>query len=100
MTKLTIATALACLFVTTGSLVLAASPLAASELYLDKLDKTLDNWWNALDEVCRGEPGDSEESNLACDQRLAVDKIIKKKGCRNIYPAPPPATSYWICKKK
>ena len=23
------------------------------EIYLDKLDKTLDDWWNALDNVCR-----------------------------------------------
>lgn len=73
---------------------------ASSEVYLDKLDKTLDDWWNTLDEVCRGEPGGSKESELACDQRLAVDKILKKRGCRNIYPGAPPATSYWICKRK
>jgi len=24
----------------------------SSEIYLDKLDKTLDDWWNALDAVC------------------------------------------------
>jgi hypothetical protein len=27
-----------------------------------KLDETLDDWWNALDNVCRGEPGGSEAS--------------------------------------
>jgi len=72
----------------------------SSEIYLDKLDKTLDDWWNALDAVCRGEPGGSEASDLACEQRSAVDKILIKKGCRNVYPATGPNdTSYWICKK-
>ena len=73
----------------------------AAEVYLDKRDRTLDNWWNALDDVCRGEPGGSEASNLACDQRLQVDKILVKLGCRNVYPASDPsATSYWLCKRK
>jgi hypothetical protein len=34
----------------------------------------------------RGERGGSEASELACEQRLAVDKLLEKKGCRNIYP--------------
>ena len=72
----------------------------SSDIYLDKLDKALDDWWNALDAVCRGEPGASEVSDLACEQRSAVDRILEKKGCRNIYPATGPHdTSYWICKK-
>jgi hypothetical protein len=92
--KLTIATAMMVLAMTTAT-------AAAAEVYLDKLDKTLDNWWNALDDVCRGEPGGSEASNVACDQRLEVDKILIKLGCRNVYPATDPAaTSYWLCKRK
>jgi hypothetical protein len=75
-------------------------PVSAKTIYLDKLDKTLDDWWNALDNVCRGEPGGSEASNLACEQRSAVSKIIIKKGCINIYPATHPGdTSYWRCKQ-
>jgi hypothetical protein len=88
------------------ALVLAATPVMAQTqrdsgmIYLDKLDKTLDDWWNALDGACRGEPGGSLESNLACDQRLALDKILIKKGCVNIYPATHPGdTSYWKCKR-
>jgi hypothetical protein len=81
-----------------GGVRAGASP---KPIYLDKLDKTLDDWWNALDGACRGEPGGSEESNLACDQRLALDKIIINKGCRNIHPANGPHdTSYWVCKPK
>jgi hypothetical protein len=81
------------------SLALSYATMAkAPEIYLDKLDKTLDDWWNALDNVCRGFPGDSEESKLACNQRLAVDEILEKKGCRNIYPTTGPHdTSYWLC---
>lgn len=83
------------------ALTLTSTTAVAAEVYLDKLDKTLDDWWNALDNVCRGEPGGSEASNLACNQRSAVDKIIIKKGCRNVYPATnPDATSYWLCKRK
>lgn len=83
-------------------LILALSTTAvAAEIYLDKLDKTLDDWWKALDNVCRGEPGGSEASDLACNQRSEVDKIIIKKGCRNVYPATNSgATSYWLCKRK
>ena len=33
---------------------LAAKP---EEVYLDKLDKTLDDWWNTLDTVCRAAAG-------------------------------------------
>ena len=89
------------LVITIISLLLSATTALAADVYLDELDKTLDDWWNALDGVCRGEPGGSEASNLACDQRLAVAKIIRKKGCRNIYPATKPnTTSYWICKQK
>jgi hypothetical protein len=73
----------------------------SGEVYLDKLDKSLDDWWNALDNVCRGEPGGSEASDLACKQRLEVDKILIRTGCRNVYPATNPNdTSYWICKPK
>jgi hypothetical protein len=73
-----------------------AKTRAPSEMiYLDKLDKTLDDWWNALDNACRGDGGD-----LACDQRLALDKVIIKKGCVNIYPANNPGdTSYWKCRR-
>lgn len=81
-------------------LILAITPASAADIYLDKLDKPLDTWWNALDEVCRGAPGDSEAGNLACDQRLAVDGIITKRGCWNIYPAThKSSSSYWICRK-
>ncbi len=83
------------------ALTLSSASAVAAEVYLDKLDKSLDDWWNQLDQVCRGQPGGSQASNLACAQRLDVDKIIRKNGCRNIYPATHPnATSYWICKRK
>jgi hypothetical protein len=66
-------------------------------IYLDKMDQGLDQWWNALDGVCRSSP-DNEQSDLACDQRLEVDKLIEKRGCWNIYPATGPHdTSYWLC---
>jgi hypothetical protein len=82
------------------TLLLSAPTALAAEVYLDKLDKTLDDWWNTLDNVCRGEAGGSEASELACEQRSAVSNLIRKKGCRNIYPATKPnATSYWICKR-
>jgi hypothetical protein len=77
--------ALAAIVALLGCAAARAEP-SAKTIYLDKLDKGLDDWWNALDGVCRGEPGDSEASNLACDQRLEVDKLIKKRGCWNIYP--------------
>ncbi len=68
-------------------------------VYLDKLDPDLDKWWNALDEACRGYSGGSAESDLACRQRLALDALIEKKGCQNIYPASGARdTSYWKCK--
>jgi hypothetical protein len=76
----------------------SATAEVRNEVYLDKLDKDLDSWWNKLDEICRGYPGNSSESDLACKQRLELDAILKKKGCRNIYPATNPKdTSYWIC---
>ena len=79
-----------------GAFVFLASPCGAKTIYLDKLDPSLDRWWNALDERCRGSSG--EASDLACDERLEVDKIIKRKGCWNIYPATGPKdTSYWKC---
>jgi hypothetical protein len=88
------------LLASTVCLCTVVSPVQAKMVYLDKLDKKLDDRWNALDVICRGEPGDSEASKLACNQRSAVSKIIKQKGCRNIYPATNPHdTSYWICKK-
>ena len=72
----------------------------ADSIYLDKLDPGLDDRWNALDDACRSEPGGSEASDLACDQRLALDKILEKKGCRNIYSATGPNdTSYWKCRR-
>ena len=77
------------------------APARAAEIYLDKLDKQLNDWWNILDDVCRGAPGGSEVSDLGCAQRLQVDAIIEKRGCRNIYPATGPHdTSYWVCKQK
>jgi hypothetical protein len=83
------------------ALALTTTTAVAAEVYLDKLDKALDEWWNAVDNVCRGEPGGSEASDLACNQRLAVDKLIVKMGCRNVYPATnPAAASYWLCKRK
>ena len=81
-------------------LIFVSFPALARTIYLDKMDKVLDDRWNALDNVCRGEPGGSKASNSACDQRLALDKIIIKKGCTNIYPATNPNdTSYWKCRK-
>jgi hypothetical protein len=82
------------------ALSLTATTVLSAEIYLDKLNKTIDNWWNALNNVCRGEPGGSEAGDLACVQRLAVDKIIMKMGCRNVYPATNlHATSYWLCQR-
>jgi len=87
------------LSVATVALMLSVGNSYAAEVYLDKLDKTLDDWWNALDSACRGEHRGSEASNLACAQRLAMDQLLRKKGCRNILPATnPSATSYWLCK--
>jgi hypothetical protein len=65
--KLKVATAIIALAITTTS-------AGAAEAYLDKLDKTLNNWWSALDSVCRGEPGGSEASNLACDRRVTIPR--------------------------
>jgi hypothetical protein len=79
---------------------LSAMEAKAEDVYLDKLNKTLDNWWNTLDDVCRGMPGGSDASNLACDQRLQLDRLLKKMGCWNIYPATKPSdTSYWKCRR-
>lgn len=75
------------LSIATVVFVMSAGSAHAAEVYLDKMNKTLDNWWNALDDACRGEPGGSEASDLACDQRLALDKFLKKRGCRNVYPS-------------
>jgi hypothetical protein len=81
-----------------GGVHAGAAPKRA--IYLDKLDKELDDWWNTLDGVCRGARHD-DAMDLACDQRLALDKIIEKKGCHNIYPATGPHdTSYWVCEPK
>ncbi len=69
-------------------------------IYLDKMDKTLDSRWNALDNVCRGEPGGSPASDSACAERFALDRLIIKKGCTNIYPAMHSHdTSYWKCRR-
>jgi len=72
----------------------------AEDVYLDKLNKTLDNWWKTLDDICRGMPGSSDASNLACEQRLELDKLLTKMGCWNIYPATRQRdTSYWKCRR-
>ncbi len=77
-----------------------AAPASAREVYLDKVDKNLDNLWNYLDGLCRGGSGDEAATNKACDQRLEVDKIIMKMGCSNIYPATGKNdTSYWKCRR-
>jgi hypothetical protein len=26
--------------------------------------------------------------------------LLESKGCRNVYPAPAPATSYWLCRRR
>jgi hypothetical protein len=77
---------------------LATPAMAAPKtIYLDKMDKGLNDWWNSLDADCRGESG-GDDIGGACDQRLQVDKIIKARGCWNIYPATGKHdTSYWKC---
>jgi hypothetical protein len=89
------------------TLVLAGSVLVSSlntamsnEVYLDKLDKKLDDLYNAYDEMCRGAPGRSSMSNYGCDKRNEVSAKLKRMGYRNIYPATNPHdTSYWKCKR-
>lgn len=77
-----------------------SSGAKAEDVYLDRLNKTLDNWWNTLDDVCRGMPGGSDASKLACEQRLQLDALLKRMGCWNIYPATKPgASSYWKCRR-
>jgi hypothetical protein len=72
----------------------------AADIYLDKLSPTLDEWYNGLDRVCRGMPGGSAASDLACAQRNQVSSLLKKMGCWNIYPATNPGdTSYWKCRQ-
>jgi hypothetical protein len=79
---------------------LSTATAIAGDIYLDKMNKTLDTWWNILDGVCRGMPGGSDARNLACDQRLQVDELLKKMGCWNTYPATfPRDTSYWKCRR-
>ena len=78
---------------------LVTTPSLARDVYLDKLDPKLDSLWNYLDHECRGGSGNEATTDAACDQRLTVDAIIKSKGCRNVYPAPAPATSYWLCRR-
>jgi hypothetical protein len=63
--------------IATAMMAMLASPVMAKTVYLDKLDKGLDGWWNALDVACRG-GGGGNATDLACDQRLALDKIIEK----------------------
>jgi len=83
-----------------ATLALLATQAMAGTVYLDKLNPELNNWWNSLDRICRGEPGGSKESDTACNQRAEVDKILEKKGCWNIYPATGQHdTSYWKCRK-
>ena len=76
-----------CIIVIFALALTGAAPASAREVYLDKVDKNLDNLWNYLDGLCRGGSGDEAATNKACDQRLEVDKIIMKMGCSNIYPA-------------
>jgi hypothetical protein len=82
------------------ALALSATTAGAEDVYLDKMNKTLDSWWNVLDGVCRGMPGGSEASDLACAQRLQLDELLRKLGCWNIYPATNAKdTSYWKCRR-
>ncbi len=79
---------------------LNATPVRGEDVYLDKMNKTLGDWWNMLDNVCRGMPGGSAASGLACQQRLQVDRLLKRMGCWNIYPATiSGASSYWKCRR-
>jgi hypothetical protein len=79
---------------------LSCAPASAKDVYLDKIDKHLDDLWNYLDGLCRGGSGGEEATNKACNQRLEVDKIIEKLGCWNIYPATGKNdTSYWKCRR-
>jgi hypothetical protein len=55
--------ALAAILALLGCAAARAEP-SDKTIYLDKLDKRLDDWWNALDGVCRGAGGD-EVVNLA-----------------------------------
>jgi hypothetical protein len=68
----------------------------STPVYLDKVDKSLDDRWNALDNVCRSEP-----SNLtidACNKLLILSMDLVGRGCANIYPATNPGdTSHWKC---
>jgi hypothetical protein len=79
---------------------LNATKVKAEDIYLNKMNKTLDNWYNVLDDICRGMPGGSDASNLACDQRSELDKLLVRMGCWNIYPATNPRdSSYWKCRR-
>jgi hypothetical protein len=69
-------------------------------IYLDKLNPALDKLYNDFNEDCRGEPGGSEASERGCAARNKVSAQIRALGCKNIYPAPAPATSYWICPQR
>ena len=79
------------------TLVLAGSVLVSSlntamsnEVYLDKLDKKLDDLYNAYDEMCRGAPGRSSMSNYGCDKRNEVSAKLKA-----IYPPPFSVRPFW-----
>lgn len=50
----------------TITVAISATAARSEDVYLDKMNKTLDNWWNTLNDVCRGMPGGSDASNLAC----------------------------------
>jgi hypothetical protein len=82
-----------------ATFLLVTTPSSARDIFLDKLDPKLDSLWNYLDRECRGGSGNEAATDAACDQRLTVDTIIKSKGCRNVYPALAPATSYWLCRR-
>lgn len=57
------------------------------------------SYWHSLDEQCRGGSGDTAKTNQACDKRLAIDKILKDRGCRFRYPGgwPELKGEYWNC---
>ena len=80
--------------------VATTAPASAGDVYLNVMNKTLDDWYNMLDRVCREMPGGSDASDLACNQRNQVSALLKRMACWNIYPATGPRdTSYWKCRQ-
>jgi hypothetical protein len=74
-------------------------PALAKDVYLDKVEPRLDAWWGELDDICRGDPGGSETSDLACRQRDQLNRVLERRGCWEVYPAPSSASSYWKCRR-